>query len=161
MWFGRFQEGDVVAFNVAALNGKDGIGARRHRRSGHDADRLAGLDIDGIVDARSGLKPNDVEGERVRGFVIKATRKTVHGRIVKRRVVDSAGQVLSQYSVGPCVNGDGVDAQWRRRLKGDGPRFFDRDEVRTVIHGPSKEGSCLRLWVNGRMMVGGSMHLHG
>ena len=111
MWFGRFHEGDVVAFNGAALNGKDGIGARRHRRAGHDADRLAGLDIDGLVDARSGLKPNDIEGQGVRGFSIKATRKTVHGRVIKRRVVDLAGQVLSQYSVGACVDGNGVYGQ--------------------------------------------------
>ena len=46
------------------------------------------------------------------------------------------------------------NAQRRRRLIGDGLSFLHSDEVRTVIHEDAKRGSCLRMWVNGRMMEG-------
>ena len=161
MGFWCFEEHDPIAFHRTTFDGKNGVGTCRHRRTRHDADGLAGPHLYRFVGSRRCLKADDAQRERVRRLAVKSAGKAVHGRIVERWVVDRAGKVFRQNPVNAFVDGDAFRVQRRRGLEADGACFLDRNEVGKVIHGCSKEGSCLRLWVNGRMMEGGSIPVHG
>ena len=81
------------------------------------------------------------------------TSKAVHGRVVKGRIVHLAGEVSCKDSVGGRFDGNFFNAKGGVSER-NGTGFLNRDEVRASIHDGSNRGSCLRLWVNGRMMEG-------
>ena len=86
----------VVVERVDVLEADDGVGARRDRRAGHDADGAAGFDGDAGPMPRACL-PDDVQLHRRVlagvGGVGRDDRVAVHGGIVERRQVGACGDV--------------------------------------------------------------------
>ena len=161
MRLGCLKKSYLLTVHFATLDGKNGISAGRHRCTGHDANRFTRCNSMCFVFARSGLDANDVQGEGVGCFGVKCAGKTIHGGIVKRWVVHFTGQVFGQNPARARFQRKVFDGCLYGRRIANSARFFNRNEVWSPIHVSAIQGLCLSVWVNGRMMEGGSMHGHG
>ena len=89
---------DAIAFDAAVFLHEHGVGTRRHRRAGKDADRLPGFDC--VVRGVAGGNPID-DGETLLAVgieVVAAHRVAVDGGIIERRDIDRGDNVFSEYA---------------------------------------------------------------
>jgi hypothetical protein len=97
----------------AVLLHENGVGARRHRCAGEDADCLADPECMGGLMTGHGAVDDDQPGVAVGGEIGMAHRKSIHGGIVERRQVFRGDHV-------------GGDHPPQRRAKADLLDFGDR-----------------------------------
>ncbi len=83
---------DAIAIDARALDHHHRVGTRRHRRAGHDANRLARTDR-GRGRAARGQLPHDAQGP---GCVGGAYRVPVHARVGERRDRLAGDDVLAR-----------------------------------------------------------------
>ena len=123
---------DAAAVDAAILLHEYGIGARRHRRAGKDADRLAGL-----TRMRRGMTGGDAidDGEALVALgrkIVAAHRVTVDGGIIERRHIDRRDDIFGEHAAQRFAQRHGLAAVDRRHPLGNQALGFSNRKQRAV-----------------------------
>ena len=120
--------------NIAPFNGKNSVSALRHGRARHDTDGLTVLHLNVLVGSRGCLEADDLQRQRITCLGIKTTSKPIHGRIIKRRIVDQAWQIHRKHAPVTFVKVNLLNHQVWRGLLANFTGLIHGNKIRYFSH---------------------------